>query len=101
MDFDIIEKLSDEDILMLFENDVLNNGIYLSGCDCSVNGRIEWFGYGGYGDCYRLIFSDRVVYSNDCRYWCGTKGGTMSSFDNKAFCSRYNQNFIVCYECPH
>ena len=71
MDFEIIEGLTDEEIMEFYESDVLNGDDKLSECCCCYSAHCYCFGggYAGIGYC-----DLRIIYHSACRSHCSSKG---------------------------
>ena len=90
MNFDIINKISDESISKLYDDmiiDGIEDGVQVGCCECGPYSA-SWFGCYPKGDCSYIL---NIKNSNQCSDFCSGRG-KFYSFYIYCYCKRYSEH---------
>ncbi len=90
MDFEMIDGLSDDEIMTLYFDaivDGINDGVHTGSCSCRSS---NFMGHSVFGGCEML--QSHGLYSQDaCSRWCTKHGYSLFYFTTPCYCLRYSE----------
>ena len=99
MDFDVIEKLGNKELMDLF-NSTVENGDIIGGCVCGTGGSnyIDFGWNRSLGGCYALQ-KDNVYSYGACDRLCSRFGFYNAWYNDACFCLLYGTGGVTASSC--